>query len=109
VCPPIDREALLPPSVSNGGAGCADGFCVWMLGEAWMTDSYVDLRAPGGGDIVATYRGADISVDVNSSPESLSFRLQTDQEKALFANGGLMAIVVNPDHGNWSNGFLVQP
>jgi len=93
------------PIIEGAGSGCDDGHCIWITGQSFMPDSYVDIRLPGSNEIVAQY--FDIDRDVASSPQVITLRLE-EGLWGQFESGGLNVWVVNPARGNWSDGAYVR-
>ncbi|OED45124.1 hypothetical protein AB832_01525 [Flavobacteriaceae bacterium (ex Bugula neritina AB1)] len=95
------------PKIFRAGAG--DNYCIWIVGDNFESNAYVDIRSPHGSNIIGTYRGADRHQYVNSQGQDvITLRLRTQTERNLFANGGLRIWVVNPVARKWADGRTVR-
>ena len=120
VAPPVDYDRYLglsgdtgtattrTPVIESAGSGCADGSCIWIKGTSFEANAHVDVRPVSSGTIIGTYRGADRALTEENGKGVITIRLDTDQEKTLFATEGLRVWVVNPSAGTWSSGTLVK-
>ncbi|MCK8519970.1 hypothetical protein M0D21_00205 [Aquimarina sp. D1M17] len=97
------------PRIINAGAGCDDNYCIWIVGENFEPDAYIDIRTTTGETIIGTYRGADRQINISpNGDDTMSIRLRTDLERSEFASRGLRIWVVNPEARKWADGRTVK-
>lgn len=94
------------PVVTSHGTGCDGNYGIWVVGENFDPDSYIQLRAAaigGNEDVIANYK------QLTREPGGgLSLCLVSAAEKAAFDGDGLRAWVVNPSRPSLSEPFLVK-
>ncbi|SHI46730.1 hypothetical protein [Aquimarina spongiae] len=97
------------PILSSAGSGCDDNFCIWIVGNDFESNAYVDIRTTTGNEIIGTYRGNDRVQYINDSGQDvITLRLASDFERSEFASRGLRIWVVNPDARKWGDGRTVR-
>ncbi len=97
------------PKIVSAGAGCDDYYCIWIVGDNFESNAYVDIRSPNGANIIGTYRGTDRQQYVNNQGQDvITLRLRSQAERNLFANGGLRIWVVNPVARKWGDGRTIR-
>ncbi|MEW7293041.1 hypothetical protein [Aquimarina sp. 2304DJ70-9] len=97
------------PLISRAGAGCDDNYCIWIVGNNFEPNAYVDIRTATGSSIIGTYRGSNRVQYVNSQGQDvITLRLNSALERNEFANRGLRIWVVNPEARKWADGRTVR-
>jgi len=97
------------PIIFNAGAGCDDNNCIWIVGNNFEENAYVDIRTTTGETIIGTYRGANrVQYVDDRGRDVITLRLSSDLEKNEFANRGLRIWVVNPVARKWADGRTVR-
>ena len=106
----IESEAaVLTPSIYSAGAGCDDYNCIWIVGDNFEPNAYVDIRTTSGSAIIGTYRGTDRTQYVNAQGQDvITLRLRSAYEINQFATNGLRIWVVNPEARTWADGRTVN-
>ncbi|MBQ4819331.1 hypothetical protein [Aquimarina sp. MMG016] len=103
------RKIRETPQILRAGAGCDDNFCIWIVGDNFESNAYVDIRTTAGSSIIGTYRGSDRVQYVNSQGQDvITLRLGSAFERNQFANNGLRIWVVNPVARTWADGRTVR-
>lgn len=104
--PPLVGVVL--PEVTSFGTGCSDGYGIWLVGQSFDADSYVQLRQAAVGDetVVATYTSLTRTPTAQGQP-ALSFCLTGSAERTLFGTTGVRVSVVNPDRPSTSTPVVV--
>ncbi len=102
-------ERISTPAIITTGAGCDDNFCIWIKGNYFEENAYVDIRSTHGSVILGTYRDSDRHQYVNNQGQDvITLRLRSQYEKDLFASTGLRIWVVNPIARKWADGRIVR-
>ncbi len=97
------------PKISRAGAGCDDNYCIWIVGNNFEDNAYVDIRTTTGSNIIGTYRGSDRVQYVNAQGQDvITLRLRSQLERNEFASRGLRIWVVNPEAAKWADGRTVR-
>ncbi len=97
------------PIISSAGAGCDDNYCIWIVGNDFESNAYVDIRTKTGSSIIGTYRGANRVQYVNSQGQDvITLRLNSALERNEFGSRGLRIWVVNPEARKWGDGRTVR-
>ncbi|WP_299436189.1 hypothetical protein [uncultured Aquimarina sp.] len=97
------------PKIISAGAGCADNYCIWIVGTNFENGSYVDVRTTSGSSIIGTYRGANRTLTTNAQGQQvITLRLGSAYERNQFASSGLRIWVVNPVARKWADGRTVR-
>ena len=103
----IEKENRTP-RIFRAGAGCNDNYCIWIVGENFEPNAYIDIRTTTGETIIGTYRGADRQINISpNGDDTMSIRLRTSFERSEFASRGLRIWVVNPEARTWADGRTV--
>jgi hypothetical protein len=100
---------VVMPQVTSFGTGCTDGYGIWLVGQNFDGDSYVQLRQAAVGDetVVATYTSLTRTTTAQGQP-SLSLCLTGSAERTLFASTGVRVSVVNPDRPSTSTPVVIK-
>ena len=103
----IEKENRTP-RIFRAGAGCNDNYCIWIVGENFEPNAYIDIRTTTGETIIGTYRGTDRQINISpNGDDTMSIRLRTSFERSEFASRGLRIWVVNPEARTWADGRTV--
>lgn len=115
---PRDQEPQPPdpfpatPLIEQGGYGCADGLCVWLLGRDFSGMSHVEVRRMTSSILVATYVASEVTLELgatSSGQDRVTLRLRDSQNQSyLFKAEGLRFRVVKSAYSTWSNDVVVQ-
>jgi len=69
------------PNIYRAGSGCNDNYCIWIVGENFEPNAYIDIRTTTGQSIIGTYRGADRQINISpNGDDTMSIRLRTPFE-----------------------------
>ncbi|MBW1298250.1 hypothetical protein [Aquimarina litoralis] len=97
------------PQIFRAGAGCNDNYCIWIVGENFEPEAYIDVRTTTGETIIGTYRGSDRQINISANgDDTMSIRLRSEFERQQFAQNGLRIWVVNPEARKWADGRTVR-
>ncbi|MDY8136195.1 hypothetical protein [Aquimarina sp. 2201CG5-10] len=97
------------PKIFRAGAGCDDNYCIWIVGDNFESNAYVDIRTTTGSSIIGTYRGSNRQQYVNAQGQDvITLRLGSAFERTEFASRGLRIWVVNPEARKWADGRTVR-
>jgi hypothetical protein len=89
------------PYIIDAGSGCTDKYCVWIIGQNFEADkAIVKLYNPANNILLNTYKQTDLNQELRDGKWVIEFKLKTEQEKTLFASGGLKFSVINPGYNN---------
>ncbi|RZS93901.1 hypothetical protein [Aquimarina brevivitae] len=103
----ISRDGT--PKINRAGAGCQDNYCIWIVGENFESNAYVDIRTTTGSSIIGTYRGSNRTLTTNAQGQQvITLRLGSAYERSQFASRGLRIWVVNPQARKWADGRTVR-
>lgn len=105
----IEKITSIMPVINKAGSGCDDHYCIWIVGNLFGPNAYVDIRSNNGSGIIGTYRGNDRVQYVNDRGQDvITLRLRSSLERRLFRTQGLRVWVVNPDREIYSRSKRVQ-
>jgi hypothetical protein len=93
---------LATPSINNAGPGCADNYCIWIVGHSFAPDSTVELFTLTSSGTPTVVNGLTRSVTADGR-QVLTFGITDPNLKNEFATTGLWLLVVNPTAGAMSN------
>ncbi|WP_298539788.1 hypothetical protein [uncultured Aquimarina sp.] len=97
------------PKIFRVGAGCDDNYCIWIVGDNFEPNAYIDIRTTTGQSIIGTYRGSDRQINISpNGDDTMSIRLRSSFERQQFAQNGLRIWVVNPEARKWADGRTVR-
>lgn len=101
------QSELAKPNIVRGGTGCEDGNGLWLMGNDFSTDSYVELRDTSQpSKIISTY--SQLTRGTSGAFDTISFCLQTNAEKNAISGTGLDVSVTNPKGGGPSNMITIK-
>ena len=100
---PVVAPVSVPVTVKEAGTGCDDGYCVWVTGWGFGAAMEIVVRRRSDWHEFHTYRGGELNLVLATDPQSISLRLQSDQERQALRASGLILTVFNPTTGTWDN------
>lgn len=98
-------EYKIAPYITNSGAGCDDGNCIWITGHQFNNinnNIHVDIREPDTWEVLNSYAPNEITNQNDGTIGTIALRLKSDREKNLFKTKGLRVFVINSNNGTWS-------
>jgi hypothetical protein len=87
-----------PPVIVNAGTGCADNYCLWVVGQQLEPSIAVELVDPTSNALLATYSGADLNYDLGAQTVTLALK-QGSAERQRLTAGPLGVRVLNMASG----------
>lgn len=103
----VGQTELAKPHIVRGGTGCTDGNGVWLMGNDFASDSYVELRETSQpSKVISDY--SQPTRGTSGEFDTISFCLQTNAEKNAISGAGLDVSVTNPKGGGPSNLITIK-
>ncbi len=96
------------PKVNNAGIGCQDKQCLWLIGNNFAPDAYVDIRDINYTLIERIPTNLIRREIKNSGETGFTLRIVNPTSIKALRSNGLRIYVVNPSWSNWSDGTIVK-
>jgi hypothetical protein len=82
--------------LTGAGTGCSDGFCLWLTGQNIPADAVLLTEDPSG-NVLGTYSGGALVLNLGANPQVATVALASDAEKQMLVSQGLTVVLQDPD------------